>query len=153
MEDRFGKKFIDRVIEKIGIEKQARTKVEDLIVFLHYLLDYIIIWAILADSLHNYRPPLAILAPFTAVRAILALTFVLFRHPIFFMLNKVAILIQLITLEEHSVVFSLLSFIPQVLMIIAWTVTKDQRMKHFDSHIGFWPHLGKQGLLYLVVLM
>ena len=126
---------------------------EDTVVFLHYLLDYIIIWAILADSLHTYRLPLTILVPFTVVRAILALVFVLLRHPVFFMLNKVAILTQLITLEEHSLIFSLLSFIPEVLMIIVWTFTKDLRIKHFDSVLGFWPHLGKQGLLYLVVFL
>ena len=96
MTDRFGKQFIDKVIEKIGIEKSQRSFYDSFVVICHYLIDYIIIWLIISNRIRQYTPPIDFIMPFAIARIGLALGFIIFRSPLFFTLNKVVITVQLI---------------------------------------------------------
>ena len=42
---------LDRMVEKIKIEKRSRSKLDSFLVYGHYSVDYIILWAIVGLSI------------------------------------------------------------------------------------------------------
>lgn len=112
MSEKFGKSFGDIIIDKIGIEKVKRSTFDHAVVVGHYLLDYLIIWAVIAMSILNINPPLNIYLPFIAIRGASALLFVIVRHPLFFMINKLTILAEIMTVKELNTMYSAFVFLP-----------------------------------------
>ena len=149
MERKFGKNFKDQIIERIGIEKQKRSIIDSICVFSHYLLDYFILWALIGMRIQNYQSPLDNLIMFMIARGVLALLFFIVRHPIFFTLNKIVVLSQIMLVKENKLMESLVVLTPEVLMVTVWAINKDRRNYHFDSQIGFGFQIGKQLLIYI----
>jgi hypothetical protein len=90
--------------------------------------------------------------PFLAIRVLIAGTFIVIRDPVFFMLDKVGICVQLLTLGWLPVWLEIVAVLMELAMGAVWALTKDQRMEHFDSKVGLGKAFSKQCFIYLLLL-
>jgi hypothetical protein len=101
-------------------------------VYLHYLVDYIILWVIIEL---NYNPNSAVSFdwPFVIARTVFVVLFLLWRKPVFFLAAKLVLLMQFILSVPSFAFLDVLTGVGEIGMAGMWALTKEQRMLHFDS--------------------
>jgi hypothetical protein len=109
--------------EHIPIEQRKRSKVDQLVVSLHYLVDYLILWTVIQLN-YNAKAALDFDWPFVVARAVSVLLFLVFKMPIFFLADKMVLMLQL-TLATPSFLFlDVLVGAAEVVMSGMWALTK-----------------------------
>lgn len=88
-------KISNFLLRNIPIENSTPSKLLTTLICLHYAFDYIILWGINASLLNVQPPPLSINLPFFLIRLLTSMAFVFSKMPVFFLLNKVAIGLEL----------------------------------------------------------
>lgn len=99
---------------------------------LHYLVDYLILWTIIELN-YNYSNVLSFDWPFVIGRTIAVVLFLIWKHPFFFLLGKLVLLMQVILSVPSLLFLDVLVGLAEVGMAGIWALTKEQRMLHFDS--------------------
>jgi hypothetical protein len=118
--------------DHIPVEDRKRTKIGEIVVYLHYLIDYIILWVIIQQN-YNTSTAIGIDWPFIIARALFAALFLAWRKPVFFMAGKMALFLQLMLSQPSFLFLDVLAGVADIAMAAVWALTKEQRMLHFDS--------------------
>lgn len=118
-----------------------------LIIYLHYIVDYLILWVII-ESAYITTSVVSFDWPFIVARSVFAALFIIFKHPIFFLSNKVVILVQILFSVESFLMLEVLACAIEILMSGVWALTKEQRMIHFDSRFQIFGSFLKQTVFY-----
>lgn len=120
------------VANHIPIEARKRSKAGQLVVLLHYLVDYLILWTIIEL---NYNPSIALSFdwPFVIARTVAVVLFLIWKQPFFFLLGKLVLLMQFSLTIPSLPFLDVLVGLAEVAMAGVWALTKEQRMLHFDS--------------------
>ncbi len=67
----------------------------EFIIYLHYIVDYMLLWIII-QLRYVDSPIFEFDWPFIVVRIALALLFIIFQHPVYFLFNKLTNILQII---------------------------------------------------------
>ena len=121
-----------------------------LIVYLHYIVDYLILWVII-ESAYITTAVISFDWPFIVARSVFAVLFIILKHPIFFLANKVSILAQILFCLESFLMLEVLACAIEILMSGVWSLTKEQRMIHFDSRFQIFGAFLKQTVFYVIL--
>ncbi len=140
-------------MQRIPTEKHLRSLFDSVLIYSHYVADYVILWAVLGLILITEPPIVSNSLPFFAVRAASSLCYIVFRHPLFFLLDKVVVIIQLMIATPPQFSLEMINVGFELLMCAVWALTKEQRQVHFDSSIGLFRIFFKQVFIYLLLLI
>jgi len=61
---------------------------------------------------------------FAIARIVMAFMFILFQHPIFFLLSKIVLLGRIIVVNDYSILLEVICLMFEILMCLVWVLTK-----------------------------
>jgi len=140
-------------MDHIPIESKKRTIVGIMIIFLHYAIDYVILWLLVSLAIVSTSNFVPFVWPFFIVRIISSALFIYIHHPIFFLIDKLTIMAELILVNNFIVFGECLVILVELIMSAVWALTKEQRMLHFDSRLGLSAAFTKQAAIYLILVV
>jgi hypothetical protein len=141
---------VSYVVEHIAIEEKKRSRLLSVVVYLHYLVDYLILWAII-QLVYNSSAAVPFDWPLIVARCLFSALFLVFKHPFFFLSNKLVILVQITVAQESFILLEVLAGLGEVAMSAVWALTKEQRMIHFDSRFQIFGAFLKQCVIYCIL--
>lgn len=92
-------------------------------VCLHYVVDYLILWTIIQLN-YNLNIALNFDWPFVVARALCVLLFLIFKTPIFFLSDKLVLMLQLAISVPSFLFLDVLVGAAEIAMSAMWALTK-----------------------------